>query len=390
MKNNLIKTILLLVFSVFMISCHDRDTDPRVGADAVTKPAFTNAPSGKYVVTAVNLLNPFHTFIIKNATYDAQIQLNNQIEISADGTTFTPFANLGDMFTGNVAEITYQQLNNAVAALGLAPNVEHVVYIRIKSSPVNDLLNPTYSETSSFIVVPYEPDYDAMFPKIYMPGVWDPAALGAYAQWDPANSPALYSAKSDGKYTGFQFMAFDQTATYPLDPDNGAFKFTPGPSWDNDFGDDTSRTGKLTKDGEWNIQLPNYPAQNTFFFVVNTTDNTYSLTKANMGMIGDATPGGWGSQTDLVYNSATQKFEIPSIALVPGVFKFRNDGNWGIKLQPKDSEVTIESGKKIQIYNSANNEVSGDPNFKIATAGNYKIVVDLHNSGFYNMTITKL
>ena len=185
-------------------------------------------------------------------------------------------------------------------------------------------------------------------------------------------------------------MAF-KSASYPLDPDNGAFKFTPGASWDNDMGDDHTRTGKLTKDGEWNIKVADYPVANTFFIKVDLANMTYSLEKANMGIIGEATPNGWNSQVDLAYNPSTMKFEIASIALTGGkVFKFRNNDSWSIKIQPASGDVTPVSGKEVQVYNSAEGTVKGDPSFICPETGNYKIVVDLHNSGYYSMTITKL
>jgi hypothetical protein len=34
------------------------------------------------------------------------------------------------------------------------------------------------------------------------------------------------------------------------------------------MGDDHTRTGKLTKDGEWNIKVADYPVANTFFIKV--------------------------------------------------------------------------------------------------------------------------
>jgi hypothetical protein len=63
---------------------------------------------------------------------------------------------------------------------------------------------------------------------------------------------------------------------------------------------DITRTGKLTKDGEWNIKVADYPVANTFFIKVDLANMTYSLEKANMGIIGEATPNGWNSQVDLV------------------------------------------------------------------------------------------
>jgi hypothetical protein len=44
--------------------------------------------------------------------------------------------------------------------------------------------------------------------------------------------------------------------------------------------------------------------------------HTYSSVIANFGVIGDATPTGWGSDTDFVYNPSTKTYVINSIAFV--------------------------------------------------------------------------
>ena len=73
-----------------------------------------------------------------------------------------------------------------------------------------------------------------------------------------------------------------------------------------------------------------------------------------------------------------------------GVFKFRANDDWAIKFQPKDAEQTLVSGTGVQTYLSSEGTVTGDPGYKVSQAGNYKIELDLHNSAYYKLTITKL
>lgn len=374
-----------------MSSC-DRD-DTLAVAELKSNPDIISSLSAtSYVINDTNLSNTFETIVFKKANFGVNVETENQLELALAGTSFAKPINLGVATSDNYVKLTYQELNNALINLGLVPNTPADVEVRVKSNIKSGNTNPTYVYSSpiSFKVTPFKANPDDLFPKIYMPGIWDEVALGGYAEWDETNSPALYSSKKNNVYAGFQYMAF-KSASYPLDPDNGAFKFTPGASWDNDMGDDHTRTGKLTKDGEWNIKVADYPVANTFFIKVDLANMTYSLEKANMGIIGEATPNGWNSQVDLAYNPSTMKFEIASIALTGGkVFKFRNNDSWSIKIQPASGDVTPVSGKEIQVYNSAEGTVKDDPSFICPETGNYKIVLDLHNSGYYSMTITKL
>lgn len=374
-----------------MSSC-DRD-DTLAVAELKSNPDIISSLSAtSYVINDTNLSNTFETIVFKKANFGVNVETENQLELALAGTSFAKTINLGVATSDNYVKLTYQELNNALINLGLVPNTPADVEVRVKSNIKSGNTNPTYVYSSpiSFKVTPFKANPGDLFPKIYMPGIWDVVALGGYAEWDETNSPALYSSKKNNVYAGFQYMAF-KSASYPLDPDNGAFKFTPGASWDNDMGDDHTRTGKLTKDGEWNIKVPDYPVANTFFIKVDLANMTYSLEKANMGIIGEATPNGWNSQVDLAYNPSTMKFEIASIALTGGkVFKFRNNDSWSIKIQPASGDVTPVSGKEIQVYNSAEGTVKDDPSFICPETGNYKIVLDLHNSGYYSMTITKL
>ena len=388
---NIFKILFATILGVFLSSC-DRD-DTLAVAELKSNPDIISSLSAtSYVINDTNLSNTFETIVFKKANFGVNVETENQLELALAGTSFAKPINLGVATSDNYVKLTYQELNNALINLGLVPNTPADVEVRVKSNIKSSIESPTYVYSSpiSFKVTPFKANPDDLFPKIYMPGIWDEVALGGYAEWDATNSPALYSSKKNNVYAGFQYMAF-KSASYPLDPDNGAFKFTPGASWDNDMGDDHTRTGKLTKDGEWNIKVPDYPVANTFFIKVDLANMTYSLEKANMGIIGEATPNGWNSQVDLAYNPSTMKFEIASIALTGGkVFKFRNNDSWSIKIQPASGDVTPVSGKEVQVYNSAEGTVKDDPSFICPETGNYKIVLDLHNSGYYSMTITKL
>jgi hypothetical protein len=147
-------------------------------------------------------------------------------------------------------------------------------------------------------------------------------------------------------------------------------------------------TGKLVESGEVNLKAA---IKGTYYLKVDWAANTYSSVLANFGVIGDATPTGWGSDTDFVYNPATKTYVISSIMLTSsGLFKFRANDDWALKIQPKNADEALVSGKAVQTYFNAENTVTDDPGYKVSEAGNYKIELDLHNSAYYKLTVTKL
>ncbi|MFV5702867.1 SusE domain-containing protein [Flavobacterium sp. XS2P12] len=91
----------------------------------------------------------------------------------------------------------------------------------------------------------------------------------------------------------------------------------------------------------------------------------------NWGIIGDATPTGWGSDTNLDYDLATQKYSI-TIHLTAAHFKFRLDDSWDVNYGDDGNNGTLEAGGS---------------DVPVAAEGDYKIVVDFTAKTY---TITKL
>lgn len=377
---NIFKILFATILGVFLSSC-DRD-DTLAVAELKSNPDIISSLSAtSYVINDTNLSNTFETIVFKKANFGVNVSTENQLELALAGTSFAKPINLGMSTSDNYVKLTYQELNNALINLGLVPNTPADVEVRVKSNIKSGNTNPTYVYSSpiSFKVTPFKANPDDLFPSLAVPGSYGGAS--GYADWNPDNAPRIYSANKDDKYAGFVWM--NQT--------NPEFKFTYAKeSWGNNKGDtsDPNTYNSLAKDGP-NIKGPY--ANSTYFIKVDWAGNTYSLAEANMGIIGEATPTGWGSDTKLTFNPTTKKFEIASIALAGGkVFKFRNNDSWSIKIQPKSGDVTPVSGKEVQVYNSAEGTVNGDPSFICPESGNYKVELDLHNSGYYNLIITKL
>jgi len=378
---NIFKILFAVILGVTLASCERNDT--LAVADLKTSPEIISSLSStSYVINETNLANTFETIIFKKADYGVALQTDNQLELAVAGTSFAKPINLGIATSENFVKLTYTELNNALINLGLTPNTPVDVEVRVKSNIKTDGIveNYVYSKPISFTVTPFKANPDDLFKKINVPGAY--AGAAGYANWSPANSPDLYSPKNDDVYKGFIYIKSSSN------PDDYQFKFTIKQDWANDKGDDNTFTGKLLQDGEVNCKVTTGGA---YYVKVDWAANTYSTNLANFGMIGDATPTGWNSDTDFVYNPTTKTYVINSIALSnSGVFKFRANDAWDMKFQPGSADQTLVSGKEVQTFLSSEGTVSGDPSYKVAEAGNYKVELDLHNSGYYKLTLTKL
>ncbi len=196
----------------------------------------------------------------------------------------------------------------------------------------------------------------AEYPVIFVPGGYQGAA-GYGSDWTPADAPNLASVNSDKNYEGYVYFA-----------GAGQFKFTQGPNWDLNWGDN-GNDGTLDQNGS------NISAADAGYYKINVNlnDYTYTVVKTNWGIIGSATPTGWDSDTKMKFDAATKTWVI-EIDLKAGEIKFRANDDWAINYGDKNADGILDT--------------QNDNNIKIASAGKYKITMKLGTPD-YTYTIEK-
>lgn len=119
---------------------------------------------------------------------------------------------------------------------------------------------------------------------------------------------------------------------------------------------------------------PNIPVPAAGIFTVNFNSNTgaYKFSvRSDIGIIGDATPGGWGEDTNMFPDPTdSNKYSI-TLKLKVGDCKFRKDDDWAVNW----GAVDFPTGTGVQ----------NGPNIPIAAAGKYTITFD-KATGVYNFT----
>ena len=259
-------------------------------------------------------------------------------------------------------EFTGKYLNNVISGLGLLGGMAHDIVFRVKAdlnqnNGSTSTIASAYSNALWISVTTYETN-------LYVPG--------DYQGWNPASAPIIAPVSgSPGKYEGYVNIT-GTGVQY--------FKFTNAPDWNHtNYGDGGG--GTFSTDGAaggLSVPEPGY-----YELTANLNNNTWTATKTTWGIIGDATPGGWGSDTQMSYDAASQVWIVTADMVQNGSFKFRANGAWSI-------DFGIDAASDIQYAD--NPFFAYNPNLNNLTVpadGNYTITLDLHTSQNYTYILHK-
>lgn len=176
--------------------------------------------------------------------------------------------------------------------------------------------------------------------------------------WDQATSQTLTTSDSKN-YSGYAHL-------------KGSFKLSAQPGWDginygiadeavvkkDDKGNIISITGHL--DTAVDAKNLSVPADGLYYLEVNVVELTYTIIPVRTyGVIGDATPAGWGASTPLT-PSADFLVWSATMELGTGVLKFRANDEWAINLGGEPDNLT-----------------AGGADMPSPGAGTYSVTLDL-------------
>jgi hypothetical protein len=315
-------------------------------APALMAPAVTS-----FVIVEGTEAENFTTFSWSAADFGVSTQVSYVLEADLAENNFSDLRRLVAGLTATEAAVTNGTINSFLISRGVAGGVPQDLMFRVKAFVgIEGDGNVLYSDPVILNVTPFEAEM--VFAQLWVPG--------SYQGWDPPTAPGVFSLPDNGIYEGFVYFG----------EDNSPFKFTLAPNWDNgDFGD-TDADGSLDAGGT-DIVLPGTAGM--YRLNANVNDLTYAITPTNWGLIGSATPTGWDSDTDLVYDPATGLLSV-TVDLIGGEkFKFRANDEWSIDFGDNGQDGIVEYG---------------GADIELAESGNYTIVLDL-TGAIYQYTITQ-
>ena len=378
------KKVSFLLFALIGLiglnSCTEDDSFTFVAKPDPAGLAFTSATAENYNLKATNGDNLAERFVWNPVDFDVQTPITYQLAGSAD----TSFDYTDPLFegAGTNAGVTVSQLLSLATEAGLdndaeteAPNTGTLNF-QVRAFVGGDGANTVeqFSDVMTLnVTLPEaEEETEPELPKIYVTGNFG-AASGYTADWSPeAGVPLAASAEGETDYEGFIYMNVD-APEYKFLPQNDA--------WDGDYGDAGAENGAYTEtllqDEEVNAGTPD--GTGGYFWVKADTDAlTYSLTETNWGIIGNATPTGWDSDTDMVYDAEnkiwTLTLDLTAQVAPDNGIKFRANDAWDINIGDTGADGTMEIGGE---------------NIGVPEDGNYTITLDLSNPRMYTYTLTK-
>ncbi|MGW1455442.1 SusE domain-containing protein [Salegentibacter agarivorans] len=340
---------------------------------------FSNSFQNTYVLPSGNPANLAERFVWNEVDFDAPTTITYELQGSAD-EAFGDFMVIGSTDNNNLG-VSIGQMRDLAEDAGLdndpeteAPNTGSV-YFKVRAFAGDGEGNALeeFSETIGLNVeLPEaEEEGEEELPKIYMVGNFQ-AAGGYGSDWTPADgAPLAATTEDETKYEGFVF----------INNDSPEFKFTPtNENFDGDYGDSGAEAGdfseSLLQDGEVNAGTPD--GTGGYYFVEVDLENlTYNLTKVEFGVIGNATPTGWDSDTDMTYDPETMTWSL-NLSLTAqeapdNGFKFRANDAWDIEYGDNDADGTLE-------FQGAN--------IGVPEEGDYTITMDLSNPRQYTYSFT--
>ncbi len=177
------------------------------------------------------------------------------------------------------------------------------------------------------------------------------------AGWTPADAVKFVKV-ADGKFEIYTYLTSS----------GGGVKFLQAKNYDGDWG--KASEGVIEQEGEDNVEVL---SDGFYRILVDFTNLSYNVTEVEWGIIGDATPGGWNTDTDMdfVGGLGSYTWEI-DVTLTSGEFKFRANNGWDINFGKGDSDGTLK-------FNSGNIPSPG--------AGDYHIEITLDPENGYTYTV---
>lgn len=365
MKRNISYIISSLIALAYFTGCH-KDAEVTVLGD-VNFPGNLQSSVSTLVMNADNDSVKVIEFNWESASYGIEAPVTYSLEFTTthDTAGSSAWSDAVEIFAGDdilKKELMGYDINElAVNGLGLEPGIESQIAVRIKAY----VDRPAYSNVLLVAVNPFVPPT----PVEEFPSLWVP---GDYQGWDPSKAPTIVSVPDDGLYEGYVYI-----------PEGGTFefKYTAQPAWEPmAYGDG----------GEGVLIEANFPGGNLsvptggyYELSANLNTMTWTATKTTWSIIGDATPGGWTTDTPLEYDVEKQVWTVTVNMITAGSFKFRANNAWVIDFGVDAEGNLAYADNPLYPYNP------NLSNLTVPSDGNYTITLDLHNAGQYTYKLKK-
>lgn len=366
----IIKKYWTLGLMVMTMAACNNDPELTVLAD-IQFPSGIDVSASEVVITESNLNNEVLTVNWPAVDYliGAPVEYSVQFSVPSDTVGKAAWSKAKTVKAGTevfTKAFKAKDLNKYALAFGMEANVPGKMVVRVKSYVDRDAFSAPitidFTPYEKVVVIP-EPEPE---PEPTLPALWVP---GDFQGWNPSTAPTIVD-RGTGIYEGYIYI-----------PDGGTneFKLTPQTDWlPTTYG--STESGKLVvaNDAGNNIVAP---GSGYFMLTANLTNMTYTITKTEWGIIGDATTGGWNTDTPMVYDPTKKVWTVTADMSTAGSFKFRANNAWIIDFGVDGTGKLLYADHPVLGYTAGLN------NLTVPETGNYTITLDLHDPENYSYVL---
>lgn len=354
----------LIAIACLAVACHKDKVLTHLQPIAFTAPLTANTNTA--ILTSATDSSDVLTLNWAAVVYPVKGHVTYTIfaDLPADTLGATPWANAQQVVVGaDILTKTFKgaELNALAIKTGVTANDTAKMVFRVEAYQDR----ATYTNGVTVTVSPWQPA--AVFSHGW-PVLWVP---GDYQGWSPPTAPNV-AAEVANIYEG-----------YIYEPAGGTyqFKFTSDPDWNHTNYGDSGTPGVLTTDGA--AAGMTLPGPGYYELVCNPQTLTWSYTLVTWSIIGDATPGGWSTDTEMAYDQTKGVWTVTAAMTTGGSFKFRANNAWSI-------DFGIDGSGHIEYADNPAYPYNGSlGNLTVPANGTYTITLDLRDPNNYNFTLKK-
>jgi starch-binding outer membrane protein SusE/F len=327
-----LQTIFLYIILIALFACEKDEDMVTIKTDAVPASITSTAAELSAAITQETLGNEI-TIHWNETDYGVNTEVTYTLELDAACNGFQNPVSLGST-TKNSFTTTLDVLNSKLlTSLNLAQHLTEDVQLRVKSQVKNN-----FEQTSAPVTLTLTP-WNA----------WSKALWLLSDGWTVASAPAIYESGT-AVFDGYVYLNGQQD--FKLADTRTCAKTT--------FGDSGGQLSSTASSTDFSLDSGYYRIK------ANTENLSYEFITINsFGLIGSATPGGWGASTPMTYNPTAQVWEATA-DLTGGALKFRANNDWAINYGPANSDAMDGT---LLLDDPGAISIPGD--------GNYTITLDL-------------
>ena len=328
--------IITVIGLISFVSCKKDETKTTINSTFGT-PVLT-IPGGSNIVFQKASKDSLITYTWTAAQFGAQVVVSYNVQMDLKGNNFKNAVSLGVVINALSLTIKVNDVNSKLLPLELDPKKPDPLPVEFRvQATINPNVDPANSVTSSQSITPYY--VPIIYPLLFVPG--------NYQGWNAGDSnTAIASLTSNSKYEGYIWFGGNSTQ----------FKYDKGGTWDVNWGDNGA-DGTLDPGGANIVAGPaGYYKLNVDLIAL-----THTFLRTAWSVIGDATPGGWNTDTDMAYDSIAKVWTV-TLDLTAANIKFRANHAWDLNYGDTKGNGSLDAGGS---------------NIPVTVAGNYTITMNL-------------